>query len=104
MKIQVNLPETPRRRLVTVNIEVLETDEGPVIALSGLSGEEIDVFKIAKWFDFHDSLEDALTHECESCDQSHCDDGNCMRIDKGRVNDKIEELKHTFHELENLLD
>ena len=104
MKIQVNLPETSRRQLVTINVEIKDTEEGPIIVLSGLSGEEIDSFLIAKWYDHSDLMEEVLEHECEDCDEQHCSDGECCTIDKSRLESAIDEVKHAFHAMERIID
>jgi len=88
-----------------VSVEVRDTEHGPEIVLIGLSGEEIDSFSVAKWFDHnHEDIENIFDHKCEECEQSHCDDGNCSQINMSKLNDKIDEIKHAFHEMERIID
>lgn len=105
-KIQVTLPEWGNHPTKIIDIEVDQTEHGPVILLKSLLGETLDSISIHRLLYSGQSMEELLDHECETdeCDEKHCSDGNCMRIDKSEVDDKIEELKHKFHELENLLD
>lgn len=108
MKIQVYLPEraggTKPSRMIEVR--VFQTEQGPMIEFKNLLGETIESFLITKLLDCGSDLEDLVNHECpeDDCDKSHCDDGECIPTMKRNVQDKIDELKHTFHQLENLLD
>lgn len=104
MKVQVTLPEHGYRQTKIVEIEIEQTEGGPIIRFKSLTGETLDSFLIHELLYSGKSFDEMYDHKCDDCEMEHCDDNNCKKLDKDEIDDKISRLKHTFHELENLLD
>ena len=110
MKREYHLGQTDKP-FSAAKIIIAELDDDGNLVLSGMAGIPVKAFPIRRLFegDYVD-LDNENEHNCDDgCQRDHCDNGDCNHDDCVTINidslrAKIDEIKHAFHQMEDILN